>query len=101
MSIDDMILGDYGKGCPNQIWISNERAKDFKNLIAQKEFNMNIKDAWDKFFGKGWSAIDTPSKLECFEAGFKAALSLVQNNECSKLTKVTLNGEVKYEASSD
>lgn len=34
-----------------------------------------IEKAWAVFFGKGWAYGKTPTKRECFEAGFKAGLN--------------------------
>jgi hypothetical protein len=34
--------------------------------------NEQVECAWKKFFGKGWRHDETPSKIDCFEAGWKA-----------------------------
>lgn len=36
--------------------------------------NNSIQEAWNKFFGTGWTAIELPARQECFEAGWKACL---------------------------
>ena len=45
--------------------------------------NEELKDiiqiAWDKFFGAGWGIGETPSKRECFDAGYNQAFIDIQN----------------------
>lgn len=37
--------------------------------------------SWAKFFNKGWDYDKTPSKKECFEAGYQAAIDKLSQPE--------------------
>lgn len=51
---------------------------------------MNDKEkAWQEFFGTGWEYGKTPSKLECFNAGYDAAIKFIEAKVSDKPKSVS------------
>lgn len=57
-------------------------------------------ELWLEFFGTGWEYHKIPSKRDCFEAGFKAALKMTADKKTEKKTtyEIIKEWEDKFEA---
>lgn len=57
-----------------------------------------INKAWNEFFGSGWDVHNVPEKRTCFEAGFNAAIKMLESKKIEKKTvpEIIKEWEDKY-----